>query len=235
MDFNPPIYSGSIGYDDEHIQIADERYWLRNAAESRRFFDDIDTTRKKEVLERLTAVETFEKFLHKTFIGEKRFSIEGTDILVPKLDEVIRSEVQVRVGTNDLPLRVSVSLQTMIQEWEPARQDRAFEEKMHELELLRPRVAPGLTPLVDEYHRVLLNYLQRQKNRKKAPSRQLVTQTVMELNALDLQRASVKPPPPLPLQNSKGASRATAKSNRCTNTARPKLLNNSRMARMPSV
>jgi hypothetical protein len=111
-----------------------------------------------------------------------------------KLDEVIRSEVQVRVGTNDLPLRVAVSLQTMIQEWEPARQGQAFEDKLHELELLRPRVAPGLIPLIDEYHRVLSSYLQGQKNRKKAPSHQLVTQTLMELSALDFQRASLKPP-----------------------------------------
>jgi hypothetical protein len=114
-----------------------------------------------------------------------------------KLDEVIRSEVQVRTGTNEMPLRVSVSLQTMIEEWEPARQSRALEDKVHELELLRPRVAPGLIPLIDEYYRVLSAYLQGSglKSGKKSPSRKLVTQTVMELNALDFQRDSLKPPP----------------------------------------
>jgi len=83
------IYSGTIGYDDEHIQNADERYWLRNAAESRQFFNGIQPRRKVEVLDRLTEVESFERFLHKTFVNAKRFSIEGTDMLVPMLDELI--------------------------------------------------------------------------------------------------------------------------------------------------
>jgi hypothetical protein len=111
-----------------------------------------------------------------------------------KLDQLIRSEVQVRVGTNELPLHVAVSLQTMIQEWQPERQNQALAEKVHELELLRPRVAPGLIPLVDEYRRVLLTYVERQKNPKKAPSRKLMAQTLTELDALDFQRASLKPP-----------------------------------------
>jgi hypothetical protein len=110
-----------------------------------------------------------------------------------KLDQLIHSEVQVRVGTNELPLHVAVSLQTMIQEWEPERQNRTFETKVHELELLRPRVAPGLTPLVDEYRRVLWTYLESHKNGRKAPSRKLVVQTLTELNALDYQRAALKP------------------------------------------
>jgi len=121
-----------------------------------------------------------------------------------KLDELIRSEVQVRVGTNELPLHVAVTVQTMIQEWEPERQNQALEQKVHELELLRPRVAPGLIPLVDEYRRVLLTYVEGQRNRKKLPSRRLVTQTLTELNALDVQRASLKPPPP-PNPDAQGA------------------------------
>ena len=40
-------------------------------------------------LKRLTAVEGFEQFLHKTFVGQKRFSIEGVDMLVPVLDEIV--------------------------------------------------------------------------------------------------------------------------------------------------
>ncbi len=84
------VYSGSIGYEDEHIQDARERYWLRDAAESRRFFEGIDTTQKRDLLMRLTEVDIFEDFLQKNFQGEKRFSIEGNDSLVPILDEMIR-------------------------------------------------------------------------------------------------------------------------------------------------
>ena len=83
-------YSGSIGYEDEHIQVAEERQWLRDAAESRRFFQDFGPQEKRDLLERLTEVETFERFLHQTYIGQKRFSIEGTDMLVPMLDQIIR-------------------------------------------------------------------------------------------------------------------------------------------------
>lgn len=85
------VYSGSVGYEDEHIQVAAERYWLREAAESSRFFQDIDDSRKRELLQRLTEVDIFEDFLQKSFQGEKRFSIEGADALVPILDEIARS------------------------------------------------------------------------------------------------------------------------------------------------
>ncbi len=96
------IYSGTIGYDDEHIANDAERYWLRNSAESRQFFDGIDDARKREVLERLTEVESFERFLHKTFVNAKRFSIEGTDMLVPMLDEIIHNSAA--SGTQEVVL-----------------------------------------------------------------------------------------------------------------------------------
>ncbi len=85
------VYSGSIGYEDEHIQIAEERYWLRDAAESGRFFQNIDNAARIDLLERLSEVETFERYLHRTFLGAKRFSIEGTDMLLPILDEIIHN------------------------------------------------------------------------------------------------------------------------------------------------
>jgi 2-oxoglutarate dehydrogenase E1 component len=95
-------YSGSIGYEDDHIQIADERDWLRNAIETGRFFNDFGPQDKRDLLERLTEVDTFEQFLQKTppFIGQKRFSIEGTDMLVPVLDTIIRCTAQ--AGTREV-------------------------------------------------------------------------------------------------------------------------------------
>lgn len=85
------VYSGSIGYDDEHIQNKDERYWLRNAAESGQFFQHMDADWKRDILQRLTEVDTFENYIGKTWPKEKRFSIEGTDMMVPMLDEIIHS------------------------------------------------------------------------------------------------------------------------------------------------
>jgi 2-oxoglutarate dehydrogenase E1 component len=84
-------YAGTVGYETDHIQIFEERAWIRDAIESRRFFQNFDAERKRDLLERLTEVEVFEQFLHQTFPGQKRFSLEGTDVLVPMLDSIIRN------------------------------------------------------------------------------------------------------------------------------------------------
>ena len=84
------IYSGGIGYDFDQVQIAEERAWLREAAESGQYTANLSPEAKKKLLKRLTEVEGFERFLHQTYLGQKRFSIEGTDALVPMLDTIIR-------------------------------------------------------------------------------------------------------------------------------------------------
>jgi 2-oxoglutarate dehydrogenase E1 component len=84
------IYCGTTGYDYHHLTSFAERSWLRKAIESGRFGQPLAPERRRALLERLTQVEGFEKFLHRTFFGQKRFSIEGTDAMVPMLDEVIR-------------------------------------------------------------------------------------------------------------------------------------------------
>jgi|SRR5579871_2070757 len=83
------VYSGPIGYEDEHIPNPEERYWLRNAAEGGVFFRDFDSEQKRDLLQRLTQVDTFEQYIHKTWPNTKRFSIEGTDMMVPMLDEIV--------------------------------------------------------------------------------------------------------------------------------------------------
>lgn len=85
------IYSGGIGYETDHIHNYEERTWMRQAAEDRRFFHSFTPSRRREILERLTEVEMFERFLHQTFVGQKRFSIEGCDMLVPVVDAIIRN------------------------------------------------------------------------------------------------------------------------------------------------
>jgi 2-oxoglutarate dehydrogenase E1 component len=84
------VYSGGIGYDFDQVQIAEERAWLREAAESGFYTANLSPETKKKLLKRLTNVEGFERFLHQTYLGQKRFSIEGTDTLVPMLDTIIR-------------------------------------------------------------------------------------------------------------------------------------------------
>jgi 2-oxoglutarate dehydrogenase E1 component len=83
------IYCSTTGYDIAHIFVPEERKWLSAVIETGRYRAPIDPIDPIALLDRLTDVETFEKFLHRTFPGKTRFSIEGLDMLVPILDEVI--------------------------------------------------------------------------------------------------------------------------------------------------
>ncbi|MGZ9236024.1 MAG: thiamine pyrophosphate-dependent enzyme, partial [Anaerolineales bacterium] len=83
------IYCGTIGYDYGHIRILQERDWLYQAAETARFRPPAQRVDGNKLLERLTQVEAFEVFLHRLYPGKTRFSIEGLDMLVPILDEIL--------------------------------------------------------------------------------------------------------------------------------------------------
>ena len=75
------IYSATIGYDYDHIRLPEERAWLREAAETRRFRPPNDPLDPRRLLEQLTKVEAFEQFLHRIFPGKTRFSVEGLDMI----------------------------------------------------------------------------------------------------------------------------------------------------------
>jgi 2-oxoglutarate dehydrogenase E1 component len=83
------LYCSTIGYDYAHVFVDEERQWLRTAAEAGRFRAPADPIDPVALLDRLSQVEAFERFLHRVFPAKTRFSIEGLDMLVPILDEVI--------------------------------------------------------------------------------------------------------------------------------------------------
>jgi 2-oxoglutarate dehydrogenase E1 component len=83
------IYCGSTGHDYNQVFVPAEREWLRHTVESSRFRPPHDPIDARELLDRITQVESFERFLHRTFPGKTRFSIEGLDMMVPILDEII--------------------------------------------------------------------------------------------------------------------------------------------------
>jgi 2-oxoglutarate dehydrogenase E1 component len=83
------IYCSTTGFDIAQVFVPEEREWLRTAAESGRFLPPMDETSSAALLNRITQVEVFERFLHRTFPGKTRFSVEGLDMLVPILDEMI--------------------------------------------------------------------------------------------------------------------------------------------------
>jgi 2-oxoglutarate dehydrogenase E1 component len=83
------VYCSTTGFDYAHVFVPEEREWLRQAAESGRFLPPMDPKSTTALLARITQVEVFERFLHRTFPGKTRFSVEGVDMLVPILDEII--------------------------------------------------------------------------------------------------------------------------------------------------
>jgi 2-oxoglutarate dehydrogenase E1 component len=83
------VYCSTTGYDFAHVFVPEERRWLRQAVESGRFRSPADPIDPTALLDRLSQVEAFERFLQRTFPGKTRFSIEGLDMLVPVLDEII--------------------------------------------------------------------------------------------------------------------------------------------------
>ena len=94
------LYCSTTGYDYNHVFVPDERRWLRQAAEEGRFRAPADPISPVALLERLTQVEVFERFLQRAFPGKTRFSIEGLDMLVPILDEVIGEAAE--AGTRNI-------------------------------------------------------------------------------------------------------------------------------------
>lgn len=83
------IYTNSLGFEFDHVHDIEERRWLLSKVESGDLFKPLSSSKKVDLLERITQVESFEHFLQKTFVGQKRFSIEGVDALVPMLDELV--------------------------------------------------------------------------------------------------------------------------------------------------
>src|SRR6266516_4900946 len=94
------MYSGTISYEFDQVKSPVERQWLRDAVGLQLFRKSSDRDSQRALLRRLTQVEVFERFLHQKYPGQKRFSLEGTDVLVPMLDEIISGAIE--SGTSEL-------------------------------------------------------------------------------------------------------------------------------------
>ena len=88
-------YSSSIGAEFMHISDAPQRKWVHERLERAGGNFGLSVDEKKHILERLTAAEGLERYLHTKYVGQKRFSLEGGDALIPLVDEVVQ-----RAGAN---------------------------------------------------------------------------------------------------------------------------------------
>ena len=95
--FLKKTYCGPIGYEYMHIQNPTERKWFRDRIEKSN--DNLNFTKngKEAILNKLIQAEGFEKFLHKKYVGTKRFGLDGGESLIPALEQIIKISGQSRV------------------------------------------------------------------------------------------------------------------------------------------
>ena len=93
-------YCGTLAYEIEHISDHEERVWLRQAIESGRYRQPLSADEKVRLLARLSQVEGMERYLRRAFLGQKQFSIEGLDVMVPMLDEAL--ELAAEAGAQEV-------------------------------------------------------------------------------------------------------------------------------------
>src|SRR5919198_4831697 len=83
-------YCGTIAYEIEHLGSHRQRTWLREKIETGAFRKPLTQDEQRALLKRLVEVDALERFMHKAYLGQKQFSIEGLDMTVPMIDEMIQ-------------------------------------------------------------------------------------------------------------------------------------------------
>ncbi len=84
------IYTDTIGAEFAHVSDTEERLWLQDNFQSARMQRHFSAEEKKNILWQLTAAEGLERYLHTKYVGQKRFSLEGGDSLIPLLDYLVQ-------------------------------------------------------------------------------------------------------------------------------------------------
>jgi 2-oxoglutarate dehydrogenase E1 component len=84
------IYCDTIGAEFAHVSDTEERLWLQDQFQAERLQHRFSPEEQKNILWQLTAAEGLERYLHTKYVGQKRFSLEGGDSLIPLLDELVQ-------------------------------------------------------------------------------------------------------------------------------------------------
>src|SRR4051812_589887 len=96
-------YCGKVGIEYRHIQSKEQKLWIREEIRKQFVYPEpIAPEIKKQLLAKLIAAEQFERFLHTKYLGQKRFSLEGCETIIPVLDQLI--EGAARRGVDDITL-----------------------------------------------------------------------------------------------------------------------------------
>jgi 2-oxoglutarate dehydrogenase E1 component len=84
------VYCGKVGADFAHLSRGRERVWIRERLERGMLANPLSDDERRHILGQLTAAEGIERYLHTRYVGQKRFSLEGGDSLIPLLDDLIQ-------------------------------------------------------------------------------------------------------------------------------------------------
>lgn len=84
-------YCGTIGAEYTHVQDPGRKAWLREIMEESQNAPTFEPSEQRRILESLSKAEQFERFLHTKFLGQKRFSLEGAETVIPMLEAAIES------------------------------------------------------------------------------------------------------------------------------------------------
>jgi 2-oxoglutarate dehydrogenase E1 component len=94
VDHLTETYCGSIGVEFTHIEEPEPRLWLQESMESTRNHASLQRAELVRILTKLTEAEIFEQFIHKNYVGARRFSLEGAESMIPMIDLLIEAAGQ---------------------------------------------------------------------------------------------------------------------------------------------
>ena len=97
IDIVKATYCRAIGAEYMHINETEQKRWIQQRLEETRGAPRFSNEKKKKILQRIIAANALEEYLHARYVGQKRFSLEGGEALIPLLDEIVQSSGEIGV------------------------------------------------------------------------------------------------------------------------------------------
>lgn len=97
LDVVRETYCGTIGVEFMHIQDPEQKSWIQERMEAIRNQTEFTSLGKKTIYERLVSAENFEQFLHKKYVGTKRFGMDGAESIIPALEQILKRGSQLNL------------------------------------------------------------------------------------------------------------------------------------------
>ena len=108
------IYCAKSAFEIAHISNTEEQEWLRDYVESNYTSFTLQNNEKQQILQKLTEADGLERYLHTKYVGQKRFSLEGGDSLIPMLDRILTKLAHNKVNEMHIGMAHRGRLNTLI-------------------------------------------------------------------------------------------------------------------------